>query len=138
MKDKVFIDSNIFIYAKVELPNNPKYLQANNFMKNLETDVVISVQVVNEFYNVLSKYKVNDSLIQESILEILRDVYLKTITIDTIKKCWEVKQRYGFSYFDSLIIASALENNCSYLYTEDLQHNQVIDKCLKVVNPFLL
>ncbi len=43
---------------------------------------------------------------------------------DSIKLAMDVKKKYKYSYWDSLIIASALENDCSILYTEDMQHNQ--------------
>ena len=48
----------------------------------------------------------------------------------------EISIRYNFYYWDSLIVASALENNCSILYTEDMQDGQVIEESLKIVNPF--
>jgi predicted nucleic acid-binding protein len=41
-----------------------------------------------------------------------------------------------FSIYDSLIISTALQNQCTILYTEDLQHNQIVDGKLKIVNPF--
>ena len=41
------------------------------------------------------------------------------------------------AYWDSIIVASALENRCSILYTEDMQHGQVVDQRLTIVNPFL-
>jgi len=53
-----------------------------------------------------------------------------------IRKAMTIKERYKYNYWDSLIIASALQNNCSILYTEDLQDGQVIENALKIVNPF--
>ncbi|WP_456325324.1 PIN domain-containing protein [Desulfonauticus submarinus] len=53
-----------------------------------------------------------------------------------IKLAIEIKEKYKFSYWDSLIVASALENNCSILYTEDMQDGQIIEKKLEIVNPF--
>lgn len=47
-----------------------------------------------------------------------------------------VVERYGFSWYASLIVASALEAKCVVLYTEDLQVGQTIDEQLKVINPF--
>jgi len=44
--------------------------------------------------------------------------------------------RYGFSYYDCLMLASALESGCSVIYTEDMKHGQVINGTLKIVNPF--
>ena len=49
----------------------------------------------------------------------------------------EIHTRYKYSYYDSLIIASALENDCAILYTEDLHHSQVIDEKLAIINPFI-
>ncbi|SDN51183.1 PIN domain-containing protein [Desulfonauticus submarinus] len=58
------------------------------------------------------------------------------LTLDIVRKSWEIKEKYKFSYWDSLIVASALENNCSILYTEDMQDGQIIEKKLEIVNPF--
>jgi len=93
-------------------------------------------QILNEFYNVLNRFKVDDRLIQNSIIKILESVKLELITIDTLKLCWNIKLRYKYSYFDSLIIVSALENNCSTLFSEDMQHGQLIENTLRIFNPF--
>ena len=58
------------------------------------------------------------------------------ITKSDIRLAMDIKKRYRLSYWDSLIIASALENNCSILYSEDMQHSQVIEDNLKIINPF--
>lgn len=58
------------------------------------------------------------------------------ITKIDIKLAMNIKKRYKFSYWDSLIIASALENNCAILYSEDMQHGQIIEDRLTIVNPF--
>ena len=136
MRDKVFIDSNIFIYAKIEDKEKDKHILARFFLNSLREKVEISTQVINELYNVLDKYKIEDMIIQESIHAILTEVELKVITLETIKLSWKIKERYKYSYFDSLIIASALESGCSTLYSEDMQHNQIIQEKLKIINPF--
>jgi predicted nucleic acid-binding protein len=137
MPGKIFIDSNIFIYAKVEHPGSPNHELAKKFLETRGEEIIISIQVLNEFYNVLSRYKIDDLTIQENINEILKDVYLATMTLDTIKSCWEIKLKYKYSYYDSLIIAAALENDCSVLYSEDMSHEQIIEKKIKILNPFL-
>jgi predicted nucleic acid-binding protein len=48
----------------------------------------------------------------------------------------DISIRNGYSYWDSLILAVALENNCSILYTEDMQDGQMIDDKLRILNPF--
>ena len=54
----------------------------------------------------------------------------------TIIQAFDIVKQYKYSYWDSLIIASALENNCSILFSEDMQHNQLIANKLKIINPF--
>ena len=60
------------------------------------------------------------------------------ITPMTIQHAIEIAERYKFSWFDSLIVATALEAGCDTLYTEDLQHRQIIDGRLTVSNPFMV
>ncbi|MDP3217965.1 MAG: hypothetical protein Q8S73_27920, partial [Deltaproteobacteria bacterium] len=55
----------------------------------------------------------------------------------TLAAAFEIRERYRFSWWDSLIVASALETECEQLYTEDLQHGQIIEDRLRIVNPFL-
>jgi len=59
------------------------------------------------------------------------------LSVDTIRKSWKIKLRHLFSIYDSLIVASALEAGCTTLYTEDLQHDQLIEGKLRIVNPFV-
>jgi predicted nucleic acid-binding protein len=61
-----------------------------------------------------------------------------SITLDTHDAALKIAQQYGFGIYDAQIAATALEANCSTLYSEDLQDGQVIDKRLTIRNPFLL
>ena len=141
MKGKIFIDTNIFVYAVLKPQNKlneKKHFQANALLSNIrELNVVVSVQVLNEFYNSLLKYGVDDKKIQEKLYQIIDVVLVVPLTLDIVMKSWNIKTKYKFSYWDSLIVASALENNCSILYTEDMQDGQVIEEKLKIVNPFV-
>ncbi len=56
--------------------------------------------------------------------------------METIRLAWDLRERHKFSYWDSLIIASAMQAGCSSLYTEDLNHGMILDKKLHIVNPF--
>jgi predicted nucleic acid-binding protein len=53
-----------------------------------------------------------------------------------IKLAHSILAKYNLQYFDSLIVASALEANCEILYSEDMQHELVIENQLKIINPF--
>lgn len=100
-------------------------------------DVVISTQVLNEFTNVLSKkFKTPWPDILKTIAEITDSSSVSVVTIDTVKHAINLAGRYKFSYYDSLILASALENDCERLYSEDLAHLQVVGGVLQIINPF--
>ncbi len=97
----------------------------------------ISVQVLNEFAAVaIRKLKMPLPEIRE-VLDTIRAVCdVETVTVETHDRALAVVERYGFSLYDSLLIAAALIADCKVLYSEDLQHGQLIDRQLRVVNPF--
>ncbi|QTA83264.1 PIN domain-containing protein [Desulfonema limicola] len=104
-----------------------------------KNDIVISSQVVNEFVSVTIKKKI--LLPERSVYyakEFMDIFHFSIISQKTIKHSFEIMEKYKFSNWDCLIIASALENGCTILYTEDMQHGQIIEKNLKVINPFII
>jgi predicted nucleic acid-binding protein len=58
------------------------------------------------------------------------------LDIETFKTGLMISRRYGYQHYDSMIIAAALEAGCERLYSEDMQHRQIINKKLQIVNPF--
>jgi predicted nucleic acid-binding protein len=136
MRDKVFVDSNIFIYAKIKSQNAEKHLGAQSLLRSLDRQVIISVQVLNEFYNTLVRIGIDDAAIQSFLKQILQSTLTQSINKATVELCWKIRNRYHYSYYDSLILASAVESRCTILYSEDMQNGQVIEKNLKIVNPF--
>jgi predicted nucleic acid-binding protein len=98
----------------------------------------VSVQVLNEFAAVaMRKLKMPSRDVRE-ILDTIRAVCgVEPITLATHERGLAVNERYGFSLYDSMIVASALIVDAKVLYAEDLQHGQVIDGQLRVVDPFL-
>lgn len=55
----------------------------------------------------------------------------------TVESAWALESRWGLNYWDALLVAAAQQQGCAYVLTEDLQHDQQIDK-LRIVNPFLV
>jgi hypothetical protein len=68
--------------------------------------------------------------------EVVSAVDVLTVSISTIAKAQALSDRYRYSYYDSLILASAIEARCEILYSEDFQHNQLIEG-VRIINPFL-
>ncbi|MCP4105113.1 MAG: PIN domain-containing protein [Desulfobacteraceae bacterium] len=129
---KTFAEVLIYLYSEDEQDKRDISLNIVKKQKN-----IISTQVINEVVSVLHrKMKLDCSEINNVFGELLNAFILKLVDGNTIKSALSILERYSYSYWDSLIIASALENNCAILYTEDMQHNQLIEKTLKIVNPF--
>jgi len=61
---------------------------------------------------------------------------ISDLNMQILDKTIKIATNYGFSFWDSMMVTSALNNQCSILYTEDLQHNQIIEGRLKIINPF--
>lgn len=98
---------------------------------------VISVQVLNEFTAVaIRKLRLSFAEVREVLGTVRTLCVTHPLTVEHHDRATEVAERYGFSFYDSVIVASALLAGCKTLYSEDLQHRQVIEKQLTVVNPF--
>lgn len=98
----------------------------------------ISKQVVNEIINILlKKYQLPPTQIINVINELNDNLNIYDFGILTQKLALNIQSQYKLQFYDSLIIATALENNCTILYTEDMQYNQVIKNKLKIINPFI-
>ena len=136
MRDRIFLDSNILVYSSLE-DNENKHNKIISLLENIKgKEIFLSTQVVNEVYVTLLKNGLDDDAIQEVLREIIETYNISVITIEIIKKAWNLRKQYRYSYWDSLVLASALEINCSTLYTEDMQCGQVIEDKLRITNPF--
>jgi predicted nucleic acid-binding protein len=135
--NKVFIDSNITVYA-FEQDDRKKHDIANALVKNEhgDNDIHISTQVLNEVYSALSKHKVSHKEIAKYILELQEIFPVMAITTAIINDSLHLKEKYRYSWWDSLILASALESGCGTVYSEDMQDGQLIEDRLAIKNPF--
>jgi predicted nucleic acid-binding protein len=129
---KIFFDTNTLLYL---LSSDDK--KADWVSKNLQQHNVISVQVLSEFTSAsLRKIKISNTELDE-FLDLFTSIFnVRSLDIDTFETGLMVSRRYGYQHYDSMIIAAALQAGCERLYSEDMQHRQVIDKRLQIVNPF--
>jgi predicted nucleic acid-binding protein len=97
----------------------------------------ISVQVLNEFAAVaIRKLKMPLPEVRE-VLDTIRAVCdVESVTIETHDRALAIVERYGFSLYDSLLVSAALIAGSKVLYSGDLQHGQLIEGQLRIVNPF--
>jgi predicted nucleic acid-binding protein len=96
---------------------------------------LISTQVLNEYYSAMLKNRVDERIIQQNIETMIQRCEVRLIDLAVIRSAHTLKLRYRFSYWDSLVIATALDADCKVLYSEDLQDGQQIEGSLRIVNP---
>jgi predicted nucleic acid-binding protein len=61
---------------------------------------------------------------------------ISDLNIHTLDQTLKIAEAYKFSFWDSMMVAAALNNHCSVLYSEDLHHKQLIEERLTIINPF--
>lgn len=138
MLDSPFVDSNLWLYAFVLRPGDEaKHARALELVE-APSRYTISTQVISEVsVNLLKKAGLGEA----RLLPIIEDFYRRCRVVQTDLQCHRTASRlrgaHGFSFWDSLIAAAALEAGCSLLYSEDMQHGQVIDQRLTIRNPLL-
>ena len=135
MNANVFLDTNVLVYSY-----SVNELEKRNIARNLILDnfSFISTQVLQELSNTITRklgFSFDDAI--KVVEEMSKNNNLHTNTKITILKACEIAARYQLSFYDSMIVAAALESNCEILYTEDMQHNQIINNPLTITNPFL-
>jgi predicted nucleic acid-binding protein len=133
MPAKNFFDTNILIYAVAK--GDPRTSKAEEL---LASGGFISVQSLNEFVAVARRklgmtWKATRELL-DLICVLCPDPV--PISLDMHKMALRVGEKYGYSIYDALIIAAALEAGCGTLHSEDLQDGQVINQQLTIRNPF--
>jgi predicted nucleic acid-binding protein len=134
MSDKAFFDTNVLVYVVG---------QKDTRTKKAETLVarggVVSVQVLNELAAVshrklgMSWEEIGDAL---TAIRVLCPSAI-SLTVETHDSGLRIASKYGFSFYDALIAAAALEADCTTLYSEDFQDGQVIENRLTIRNPFV-
>jgi len=131
MRDRIFLDTNILVY--VLLDEGTKQQTA---LQLLQSGCVISIQVLNEFTQVARK---KASLEWQEIADLSTAIQTLTEIITLDKNIHNVgltiANKYGYSFYDSLIVAAALEAGCNLLFSEDMQHGQQIETLI-IRNPF--
>jgi len=137
---RVFIDTNMLVYA-YNSDDPVKRKRAKNLLQNdlTDKDLVISVQVLNEYYAALSKekYRIPHKKIVKFISDITRYSTVYPLHIETVGAALRLKEKYKYSWWDSLILASSLEAECETLYSEDMQNGHIIEGLLVIRNPFV-
>lgn len=141
MTDKVFIDSNVWIYSLIEAEAEREKRQCViKLLENLTPrgPMVVSLQVLNETHWTLQRrYAVKEERIREHIRGIIAITNVLPLTLPDYLDAYDLRDQYSLSFWDSLIIAVALRAGCCLLYSEDMQHDLRIREKLLIQNPLM-
>lgn len=137
MSAEDFLDTNIFVYMFDDTDDIKRRRAEQLVRRGIEAGTArIGYQVVQETLNVATRrlgFSRSDSL------TLLADVLAPLWTVHPSRELYErglaLRDRYGFSFYDSMIVAGAVESGCARLYSEDLQHGQRIQS-LTIEDPF--
>jgi len=139
MNGKFFLDTNILVYTfDATAPSKQQIArELVSTALNLQQGI-ISYQVVQEFLNVATRKfsppltLADAGIYLDKVLTPLCEIFP---CMTYYSKALELSERWGFSLYDSLIVTASLEAGCETLYTEDLQHGQIIQD-ITIINPF--
>jgi len=139
MNGKCFFDTNILVYS-FQTSEEKKSHTALDLVTTAteESRAVISFQVVQEFFAVAFRKSVPPMKTVEAkfyLDTVMGKMQIVQSSNGFYGQALALKERYQWGWYDSLIVAAALEGGCGTLYTEDLQHGQTIEG-MTVVNPF--
>lgn len=133
MSVKVFIDSNVALYLL-----SADASKADRAEEVIAGGGVVSVQVLNEVTNVVRRKLGLSWPEADEILAALRSACaVEPLTVQTHETGRRLAERYGLSVDDAMIAAAALLAGCSRLYSEDMQHGLLIERQLRICNPFI-
>ena len=138
MSDKIFVDSNIFIYVLDHNDEDKRQKAKNLLIEASETArIILSTQVINEIYAVASK-KLNINPVQvKRFISSLYDFDVIIVTREIIDAAIDCSILQQINYWDALMLSAAAAGHCSVIWTEDLNNHQIING-VRVVNPFVV
>ena len=129
-----FVDSNIWLYAFIKTWDQNKSTTAQSIIQKHE--IIISTQVIKEVsVNLIKKASFSEEKIQKLTKDFYRKYNVLEISENILLKASYIREHHNFSFWDSLILASALYANVDILYSEDMQDNFIIEKT-RIINPF--
>jgi predicted nucleic acid-binding protein len=133
---KYFIDTNIWLYSFIQSKNIEKTKTARTIIK--ECEIFISTQIINEIcVNLIKKVGFPEKKIRNLIESLYRKYTVLDLSQEILIKSSKIRANHSFSFWDSLVAASALDCDVDYLISEDMQNGFKLDQKLMIVNPFI-
>lgn len=131
-ENRIFVDSNVILYLFGDDEKRKQFA-----LSLLNPSYLISTQVVIENVNVcIRKYKIPKEEAFCHGEKLLNSCTLVNLYKSTILSAFKLLKKYGFSFWDSFIVSTALESKCDILYSEDMQDGLIVENKLVIINPF--
>ena len=140
MSDRFFLDTNVFVYA-FDANQNAKAKKAAKLIRRAADtgEGIISYQVVQEFFSVAFRRFAQPMSVAEAeqyLITVLRPLLAVHSSPAIYFEALRIAEKHKTSWYDSLILAAAVEGRCEKLYSEDFQHGRKIEG-LRIENPFV-
>ena len=136
LESRYFIDTNIWLYAFIQTEEDEKFKKAQNVIAGNE--IIISSQIINEIcVNLLKKAEFAESRLYSLISDFYKKYTVFELSHDILLKASEIRSQFSFSFWDSLVAATAIESEARFLISEDMQHGFKLTDNLSILNPFL-
>ncbi len=138
MSATVFVDTNVLVYAR-DRTEPERNLRALEWMAALwqTKSGRLSYQVLQEYYITVTRKldpPRDTSDAREDVTSLI-SWRPTTVELRVIDRAWAIEDRYGFSWWDSLILGAASHAGCTHVLTEDLQDGQEVE-AMTIINPF--
>jgi predicted nucleic acid-binding protein len=139
MNDRFFLDTNIFVYSFDE--NAPqKSARASELIRQAvrSRNGIVSYQIVQEFFNVALRrfaHPMTTAEAQQYLATTLRPLMAVNSSAALYVEALRLSSNYSLSWYDSVVVAAAIDGGAHVLYSEDFQHGQEFGN-LRIENPF--
>ncbi len=131
-----FVDTNIWLYSFIESQDTSKSQIAKSIIS--QSDIIISTQIVNEMsVNLLKKARFSENRIQALIQSLYKRFTILELSPDILLSASKIRANFSFSFWDSIVTASALDSEADFLLSEDMQNGFQLEGKLTIINPFI-
>ncbi|MDR1251641.1 MAG: PIN domain-containing protein, partial [Treponema sp.] len=137
MTDKIFVDTNVWVYLYLH-DDEEKYKIAEEYLlgNNQNAVFIITWQIINEVSNTLLRYKYTESEIRKYIEQLFKVCTIQDFTKEIVLTASSLREKYSFSFWDSIVVGSALFAECNILVSEDMQNGLKVEEKLIIKNIF--
>ena len=138
MSATVFVDTNVLVYARDRTEPEP-HVRALEWMAMLwqTRSGRLSYQVLQEYYVTVTQKLDPPRAVADAREDVASLISWRPTPVDLtlIDRAWAIQDRYGFSWWDSLILGAASQSGCTHVLTEDLQDGQDVEG-MTIISPF--